>query len=147
LELAGFVPLLSLPRDEDEELVFCDDNDDREILLAMTEEEIEKVKDLKRLDKLCLFGEYLCGMEEALMRFDVANERYKEIKKRLEIEDKVTENLKTRPETGMNEELKNEDKLFFEQKFNDELFLDEDLIQLKGYYFIFLIIFLIIFLV
>jgi len=122
LEMAGFVPLLSLPREEDARLE--DESGVEEVLLAMDEEEIERVKDQKRLEKVCLFGEYLCGLEEALMRFEVASGRYREVKRSVAGGEAVAGGGRG----GCSEEEVEE----IGEMLSEELCLDEELVQLKG---------------
>jgi len=122
LEMAGFVPLLSLPREEDGRQE--DESGVEEVLLAMDEEEIERVKDQKRLEKVCLFGEYLCGLEEALMRFEVASGRYREVKRSVAGGEAVAGGGRG----GCSEEEVEE----IGEMLSEELCLDEELVQLKG---------------
>ena len=78
LELAGFVPLLGLPQDtvaqgdeQKQKQELCDHD--------LGEERIEAIKDRKRIDKLCLFAEYLCGLEQPYLRYDVISGCYKPV--------------------------------------------------------------------
>ncbi|KAL8575869.1 hypothetical protein ACOMHN_014874 [Nucella lapillus] len=59
--LAGFVPLLSAPVDT---------------VYVSTEVDKEVSMDCLRLEKLALFGEYLCGIEPPMLAFDVERGRY-----------------------------------------------------------------------
>ncbi len=129
LEMAGFVPLLSLPREEDGQEVE-DEGGVEEVLLAMGEEEIERVKDQKRLEKVCLFGEYLCGLEEALMKFDVASGRYKEVKRSVAGGEAVAGGGRVGYSGG--EGVREEEVEEIGEMLSEELCLDEELIQLKG---------------
>lgn len=59
--LAGFVPLLSAPVDS----VCVHSSQDKEVAM-----------DCLRLEKVTLFGEYLCGIEPPMLSFDVQKSRY-----------------------------------------------------------------------
>ncbi|XP_076452752.1 telomerase-binding protein EST1A-like [Babylonia areolata] len=59
--MAGFVPLLSAPVDA----VYVSGDQDKEVAM-----------DCLRLEKLVLFGEYLCGIEPPMLSFDVQTGRY-----------------------------------------------------------------------
>lgn len=59
--MSGFVPLLSAPVDT----VYVAANEDKEL-----------AQDRLRLEKIVLFGEYLCGIEPPMMSFDVERGRY-----------------------------------------------------------------------
>lgn len=72
LELVGFVPLLSMPQDN-----FKSTSDDTNSFHDLTEDMVETIKDQKRIEKLSMFAEYLCGMEYPYIKYDVANECYK----------------------------------------------------------------------
>ncbi|KAK0058798.1 telomerase-binding protein EST1A [Biomphalaria pfeifferi] len=59
--LAGFVPMLSAPQ---------------EIFYADTQVDKELAEDWLRIEKLRLFGEYLCGVEPAMLAFNVESGKY-----------------------------------------------------------------------
>lgn len=74
LELVGFVPLLSLPCEFDPKI-------DRTIDLShLNELKIVQIRDKKRMEKLCLFADYLCGLEQPYLKYDVLNKCYCPIK-------------------------------------------------------------------
>jgi protein SMG6 len=70
LELVGFVPLLSLPCEFDPKI-------DKTIDLShLTENHLMQIRDKKRMEKLCLFADYLCGLEQPYLKYDVVNKCY-----------------------------------------------------------------------
>jgi protein SMG6 len=70
LELVGFVPLLSLPCEFDPKV------DQTLDLSFLTEFKIMQVRDKKRMEKLCLFADYLCGLEQPYLKYDVTKKCY-----------------------------------------------------------------------
>jgi hypothetical protein len=77
LEIAGFAPLLNLPRDDYDNQV-CISNLDS-ILKQLDESIVNRAKNRKRLKKLCLFAEFLCGLEDPVLKYDVINKCYSPI--------------------------------------------------------------------
>jgi protein SMG6 len=72
LELSGFVPLLALPRADYSTMSI-------ELSLAffeLTNHTIEKLRDRKRINKLCFFADYLCGIENPILKYDVIKQCY-----------------------------------------------------------------------
>ncbi|CAG5135543.1 unnamed protein product, partial [Candidula unifasciata] len=59
--LAGFVPMLSAPQ----EIFYADSSIDQ-----------QQAEDWLRIEKLRLFGEYLCGVEPAMLAFNVESGKY-----------------------------------------------------------------------
>lgn len=64
VEVAGFVPLLSMPRDASYVRSDCD---------------MRLAKDFKRFEKIVMFADYLCGLENPLMKYDVVNKKYETV--------------------------------------------------------------------
>ncbi|RNA08050.1 telomerase-binding EST1A isoform X1 [Brachionus plicatilis] len=91
LELAGFVPLLSLPR-EDYDFQNNANVNIEYVKNFLTQELVEKEKVKKRMRKCLIFAEYLCGLEKPIMKFDVVNNCYSliEIKAEPRLETKRT---------------------------------------------------------
>jgi protein SMG6 len=82
LEVAGFVPLLSLsPRADYDYQNKYDTNELNRFLNDpnLNSELIELAKMKKRSEKLCLFAEYLCGLEQPILKYDVLNKCYSQI--------------------------------------------------------------------
>lgn len=77
LELAGFVPLLSLSREDYDFQNSIQINLD--YLKNLNESLIENEKIKKRMQKVLMFAEYLCGLEQPLAKFDVLNKCYSRI--------------------------------------------------------------------
>lgn len=77
LELAGFVPLLSLPREDYDFQNSVKLNLD--YIQGLSEIIVEKEKIKKRMLKVLLFADYLCGIEQPLVKFDVLNNCYSQI--------------------------------------------------------------------
>ena len=72
VELTGFVPLMSVPRDE----LDIKQSTKSIAIESINEHLIELIRDRKRIEKLCLFAEYLCGLEKPIMKYDVINNCY-----------------------------------------------------------------------
>lgn len=70
LELVGFVPLFSLPCEFDPKV------DPTLDLSFLTEFQIMQIRDKKRMEKLGLFADYLCGLEQPYLRYDVTRKLY-----------------------------------------------------------------------
>ena len=101
LELAGFVPLLSLPRDDYDYQNNLNSAQINAYLPQLSEELIEKARVKKRLDKLCLFAEYLCGLEQPVLKYDVINKCYSPLMTNTQIESSLKNRLsKLRNENG-----------------------------------------------
>ncbi len=73
-EVAGFSPLSTLPK-EDYDYQMNISNLDL-ILNQINEDILNRAKNKKRIKNLCLFADYLCGLEEPLLKYDVANKCY-----------------------------------------------------------------------
>ncbi|CAF0768507.1 unnamed protein product [Brachionus calyciflorus] len=82
LELAGFVPLLSLPREDYDFQNSLNINKDY-VKNYLNEELVEKEKVRKRMQKCLIFADYLCGLEQPLFKFDVVNNCYSLIEVKL----------------------------------------------------------------
>lgn len=81
LELAGYLPLSALPRDEYEKT--STDGKSRidlkqcgQYLNGLDYRLVEVEKARRRLEKIILFADYLCGLEKPLLKYDVANKCY-----------------------------------------------------------------------
>ena len=72
LELAGFVPLFSLAREDYD----FQNNLQRVSHEFLSESSVENAKAVKRLERMVLFADYLCGLEEPVLKYDVENKRY-----------------------------------------------------------------------
>ena len=82
LEVAGFVPLLSLsPRADYDYQNKYDTSQLNQFLSSpsLNVELIELAKMRKRCAKLCLFADYLCGLEQPVLKYDVLNSCYSAI--------------------------------------------------------------------
>ena len=86
LELAGFAPLLSLPREDYDYQNNLNAAQINEYLPNLNEDLIDKAKVKKRLEKLCLFADYLCGLEQPVLKYDVVNKCYSPIITSVQIE-------------------------------------------------------------
>lgn len=82
IELAGFLPLLTLPRDDEEITASTASNskvatNSVEYVLSLNEAVVEAEKAKKRMDKILLFADYLCGLEkQPLVEYDVKMKAY-----------------------------------------------------------------------
>ena len=82
LEVAGFVPLLSLSPRADYDYQNKYNTNELNMFLNETNlssELIELAKMKKRSEKLCLFADYLCGLEHPILKYDVLNKCYNQI--------------------------------------------------------------------
>lgn len=73
IELSGFVPLL--PRDDETSARISSNNKD--YIMSLDESVVEAEKAKKRMDKILLFADYLCGLEkQPLVEYDVKTKAY-----------------------------------------------------------------------
>lgn len=82
LEVAGFVPLLSLSPRADYDYQNKYNTNELNMFLNETNlslELIDLAKMKKRSEKLCLFADYLCGLEHPILKYDVLNKCYNQI--------------------------------------------------------------------
>ena len=82
LEVAGFVPLLSISPRADYDYQNRFDTDLLNEFLNnsnLTLDLIEMARVKKRAEKLCLFAEFLCGLEQPILKYDVLNKCYSPI--------------------------------------------------------------------
>ncbi len=84
LELAGFAPLFSLPRND------YDFQNDVKIRLddieSLNEEIVENINTKKRMEKVMSFAEYLCNLDGFQIKFDSESKRF------IQIENPTSEN-------------------------------------------------------
>lgn len=94
LELVGFVPLLSLPR-EDYDFQNNINIDVEYMKNCLNDEIIEKEKIKKRIQKCLVFAEYLCGLEKPIIKFDVINNCYSLIEVKAETNKETKRTIST----------------------------------------------------
>ena len=88
-EVAGFSPLSTLPK-EDYDYQMNINNLDL-ILTELNDDILNRAKNKKRIKSLCLFADYLCGLEEPILKYDVANRCYNPLPS-IKINPKITTN-------------------------------------------------------
>lgn len=117
LELAGFLPLQNLPR-EDYNYSNSIKLSIEQISSSLNEILVENNKIGKRMDKIILLAEYLCGLEQPLLKYDVENKRYVSLvaQQTLRIERKPTNRTIS---TSSNSSLTNNAASHKEDQFSD----------------------------
>ena len=101
------------------------------------------LKDQRRIEKLCLFGEYLCGLECPYIKYDVRNECYKPIYKpngqpdildSSVIEQSATHRTFSTSSncTNISNDFERDNQLPDMDSMTEALHLDDDLLELKG---------------